>query len=102
MGQMGSKKVNVGQMVTKKSDHWGSDGFQKRSDHGGQMGYKKVIHVTKRSDHGVRWVTNRSDSVGQMGYNKRTVWVQQVVITQPAAVALKAAGASVGFFSGEY
>ena len=44
----------------------------------------------------------RSDSVGQMGYNKRTVWVQQVVITQPAAVALKAAGASVGFFSGEY
>lgn len=67
VGQMGSKKVSVGQMVTKKSDHWGSDGFQKRSDHGGQMGYKKVIHVTKRSDHGVRWVTKKVRQCGTDG-----------------------------------
>ena len=78
------------------------------------MGSKKgqimeVRWVTKRSYMlqkgqimGSDGLQKRSDSVGQMGYNKRTVWVQQVVITQPAAVALKAAGASVGFFSGEY
>ena len=82
-GSDGYKKIIRGQMGSKKVRSWESDGLQK-----GQI-------------MGVRWVTKRSDSVGQMGYKKRAVWVQQVVLTQPAAMALKVAGASIGFFRGE-